>query len=233
MLEQLGQDIWSAQTIQPIGGGVRFPARMVIIRLADGLWIHSPIPIDDALAAEIEALGEVRYLVSPNCFHHLHLGPAQARWPQAQVHAPAGLAAKRPDLTIHVTHEAGAQPWPEFAPLVEIEGVPEIDEFVFLHQPSKTLVLCDLSFNMRDVEGFMSRLALRLAGAWQRTAQSKLWRVITKDRAAAGASCARVLALDFERALVSHGDPIEGPDAKAKLQEALSWMLSAHQDNAA
>ena len=233
MLEQLDQDLWSAQTLQAIGGGVHFPARMVIIRLEDGLWIHSPIPIDDELAAQIDALGPVRHLVAPNCFHHLHMGEAAARWPDAKVYAPAGLRAKRPDLRIDIELRAGSEPWAAFAPLLEIEGAPMLGEFVFLHRPSATLVVCDLSFNMHSAEGAMSRLALRFAGAWQRTAQSKLWRFFTKDRGAAGASCARVLDLEFSRVVMAHGEVIEGADAPQRLREALSWMLSAHHEHAA
>ena len=61
------------------GDSVRFytlpyTTRMVVIRLADGsLWLHSPIQFTSDLAKQIDALGEVRYLVAPNKLHHLFL----------------------------------------------------------------------------------------------------------------------------------------------------------------
>jgi len=228
---QLTEDLWIAETIQPIAPGLRFPARMLVARLDDGLWIHSPIPIDDALAAELDALGEVRHLVAPNCLHHLHLGPASQRWPAAKVYAPAGLEAKRDDLRIDVILESGAAPWPAFAPVIQIAGADDAGELVFVHRPSKTLILCDLAFNMHAAPNAMTRLVLRLVGVWRRFGQSKVWRRMTRDRGAAGASCAAIFDHEFERIYVSHGDVVEGPNAAAQLRDALAWMLAGHREH--
>lgn len=225
MLERIDDDLWCANTFQPIPGAV-LPARMFVVRLADGLWIHSPIRIDDALAAEIDALGPVRHLIAPNCFHHLHMGPASERWPQARVHAPPGLRAKRADLRIDADLRDGEHPWGDAFEQVEVAGAPDLDEFVFLHRRSKTLIVCDLVFNIHESGSFMTRLILRMVGVWQRLAQSRLWRQTTKDRGAAGRSCERVLELEFGRVLVSHGRTAEGPDVREKLREGLAWMLA-------
>ena len=228
MLQPIAENLWIADNLQPIMPGVRFPARMLIARRDEGLWIHSPIPLDDALAVEIEALGPVHALVAPNCFHHLHMAAASQRWPEAKVYAPAGLKTKRPDLRIDIELEPGTQPWPEFGPLLRIEGATDMQEFVFLHLPSKTLIVCDLVFNMHSADNGLTRLLLRLVGAWQRLGQSKLWRRIAKDPAAAGASCAAMLELDFQRLYMSHGEVVEGGDVKSQLREGLAWMLDAH-----
>lgn len=229
MLQQLDDGIWTATTRQRIPGGVTLPAAMFVIRLDDGLWIHSPIAIDDALAAQIDALGPVRHLVSPNLFHHLHLGPASQRWPDATVYAAPGLRAKRVDLRIDVELQEGQQPWGEAVEIVEIHGVPELDEFVFLHRPSATLVLCDLVFNIHEDPRLGTRLILRMVGVWQRLRQSKLWRGATKDRATAAASCERLLELEFSRIVMAHGVPAEGDDLRARLRDALEWMLAGKQ----
>ncbi|KIG15458.1 Methanol oxidation glmU-like protein [Enhygromyxa salina] len=226
MLNQLDDELWCVDALQPLGPGVQFPARMTIVRLADGLWVHSPIAMDDALAAQINELGPVRHLVAPNCFHHLHMGPASARWPDAKVYAPVGLRAKRSDLRIDVDLVDGQGHWPDAIDVVEIAGAPALSEFVFLHRPSGTLVLCDLAFNMHEATGALTKLVLRMVGAWQRTTQSKLWRRITKDRAAAGRCCERMLALEFSRVIMSHGQIIEGADANQRLRDALEWMLA-------
>jgi hypothetical protein len=225
MLERLDDDLWCANTFQPITGAV-LPARMFVVRLADGLWIHSPIKLDDALVAEIEALGPVRHLVAPNCFHHLHMGPASERWPQARVYAPHALRAKRPDLRIDVDLRDGEHPWGDAFEQVQVAGAPTLDELVFLHRPSKTLIVCDLVFNIHEAPTFMTKLILRMVGVWQRLAQSRLWRQTTKDRGAAARSCERVLALEFTRVLMSHGRTAEGPVVREKLREGLAWMLA-------
>lgn len=225
MLEQIDDDLWCANTLQPIPGAV-LPARMFVVRLDDGLWIHSPIELDDALAAEIEALGPVRHLVAPNCFHHLHMGPASERWPRASVYAPPALRAKRPDLRIDVDLIDAEHPWGDAFEQVAIAGAPALDELVFLHRRSNTLIVCDLVFNVHESPGFMTKLILRMVGVWQRLAQSRLWRQTTKDRAAAARSCARVLELEFGRVLVSHGRTAEGPEVREQLRAGLAWMLA-------
>jgi hypothetical protein len=44
---------------------------MAAIRLSGGsLFVWSPVALTEDLRAEVDALGEVRYLVAPNSLHH-------------------------------------------------------------------------------------------------------------------------------------------------------------------
>ena len=58
-------------------------------------------------------------------------------------------------------------------------------------------------------------------------AQSRLWRSLTKDRAAAGRSVEKMLEWEFERVVLAHGDFVEGNDARERTRRALWWMLDA------
>jgi hypothetical protein len=79
--------------------GVPFGTRMTVVRLAGGgLWVHSPLDPVPPLRTEIDALGPVRYVVSPNKLHHLFLGAFHEAYPSAKMFAPPGLQKKRPDL---------------------------------------------------------------------------------------------------------------------------------------
>src|SRR5262245_50616748 len=81
--------------------GLSLGARMTVLRLPDRtVALFSPIAIDDALAAEIAAIGEVSHVIAPNKFHHVYAGPAIARYPKATLHAAEGLRRKRRDLRI-------------------------------------------------------------------------------------------------------------------------------------
>ena len=52
---------------------LNFGIRMVVVRLPDGgIWLHSPIQIDEELYKEIKSLGEVSHIVAPSCFHHTY-----------------------------------------------------------------------------------------------------------------------------------------------------------------
>src|SRR6188474_2268302 len=60
--------------------GIRQRARTTIVRLEDGsLLLHSAAPPTDALVEQLRALGPVRWLVVPNCFHHLGTPAAATR----------------------------------------------------------------------------------------------------------------------------------------------------------
>ena len=88
--------------------GLRFPARMTVLPLARGqLALVSPVPIDEASAAAIDALGQVEFLIAPNLLHHLYLGDAARRYPEARVLAPSALRKKRPELRIVQALDAG------------------------------------------------------------------------------------------------------------------------------
>lgn len=44
-----------------------YPTCMAIVRLSDGsLWVWSPVELTDELKAEVEALGPVKHILSPN-----------------------------------------------------------------------------------------------------------------------------------------------------------------------
>jgi hypothetical protein len=202
---------------------MHMPARMTVVRVDDGLLLHSPLPLDDAMVASITALGPVAHIVAPNCFHHLNIGPASERFPNAKVHAPQRLRAKRPDLRIDHDLQSGAEPWPSLA-IFEIAGAPELDEFVFLHRPSASLIVTDLVFNIHEAQGVMFPLILRMVGAWRRLNQSKIWRRHTKDRQAAAASVRAVLEHELRRIIPAHGDVLEAADARDQLATALTWM---------
>lgn len=223
MLRELDRDVWCLDADLRVQAGFHLPIRMVIIRLDGGLWLHSPISVDDATAAAIEALGPVRHIVAPSSMHYLFAEPACERWPAAELHAPASLATKRPKLEID-RPLADDSRWPEIA-IVAIEGAPKLDEFVFVHRPSGTLIVTDLLFNVHEVAGLMSPLILRMVGAWKRLAQSRIWRVSVEDRVATKASIERLVALEFSRLVPAHGEVVEGADTHARVHAALHWML--------
>src|SRR5688572_1149851 len=152
--------------------GLHFPARMTVLPLGGGqLALVSPVPIDDARAAAIARLGQVRYLIAPNLLHHLYLPAACQRYPQARVLAPEGLARKRPELRIDATLE---QPLPAdlgaALDVVALAGAPDIGEHAFYHRAARTLVLTDLVFHVLAPQGWLAHLLFWLGGTHGRLA---------------------------------------------------------------
>src|SRR5688572_8421407 len=137
--------IWSLN--RPVWfGGVRLRVRTTVLRLSDGsLLIHSPAAPTDALAEELRALGRVRWLVVPNCFHHLGTPAAAAHFSEAQVVAPASALSRNDALRLHVDiHDARfGEQVPELEAL-PLRGVPFLDETVLYHRPTQTLLGADI-----------------------------------------------------------------------------------------
>ena len=224
-LQPVGPDLWTLQHPMKFPGGVRLPTRMTVARLPDGaLWLHAPVPIDDALAAELAALGPVAHLVAPSLMHHLFVPRALGRYPQARLWAAPGLEEKRPALPVAeaLTDQAPAA-WRAVIDQHLVRGAPRLNEVVFLHRPSRTLIVADLVFNVRHAEGWATNLVLRTMGTRGRLGQSRLWHFYARDRAAVRSSVEEILRWDFDRILPGHGEPFAG-DARAALRDAL-WIL--------
>lgn len=64
---------------------------MTVVRLENGdLFLHSPVWYSQPLAAELEALGRIRHLVSPNWIHYAYI----AEWADAYPDATAWASPK-------------------------------------------------------------------------------------------------------------------------------------------
>lgn len=232
MLNQLAPNLWVAD--QPLSVlGVQLGTRMTIVRLgSNGLFVHGPIALTPELQAEIDALGPVQAVVAPSAMHHLHIGDFMRAYPHAQFFAAEGVAKKRPELRFHGV--LGDRPeflWGSDLDQMPILGCPKVHEVAFLHRASRTLILTDWLFNFshartRFTPPLLTRLYLRLAGAWGGPRQSRLLRSFITDRGAALASTDRILAWDFDRVIVGHGDVIETGGHNA-LREATAWLRPA------
>ncbi|MEO0324788.1 MAG: hypothetical protein AAF447_17630 [Myxococcota bacterium] len=221
LLQPLADGLWHLEGRVRLAPGIVFPLRSTVIDTGEGLAIVSPLAFDDATAEAIEALGEVRHLISPCLFHHLSLGDAKARWPEATLFAPPGLAKKRPEFASAAILGEVPVPGLEATP---VAGMPALQETVFLHRESGTLVTTDLVFNIKHIESRVTRFVLKyVSRAYGRVAQSGLVKWMTKDRDAAAASVETLLGLPFQRLLMAHGEVVE-TGAKDQLADATRWM---------
>lgn len=206
-------------------GGMDLGGRMTVVRLPDGgLWIHSPVRLDAQTRAAVDALGPVRFLVAPNVMHHLFVGDWAAAYPGARVVAPAGLRRKRPELRLDA--ELTDTPAPGYEEVFSqqlMRGMPKLDEYVFLHRPSRTLLVTDLAFHIRQSPSWLTRTYIKLFGAYGKLAPTLLIKTMVKDRAALRASLDTVLGWDFERVVVCHGEVLERGGREA-LRDGFSWL---------
>ncbi len=216
-MERIADDIW-VQRANHRFMGLAVGTRVTIVRLADGLFVHSPIPLAP-IRAEVDALGEVRHVVCPNLYHHLYAGDWTSAYPDAKLHGPKALHRKRPDLVF-----AGAldRDWGGELLAIPIEGS-ILKETVFFHPRSRTLITSDLAENFPTMDDFVTRQYLRMNGTLGKVGWPRVLRVAYRDKAKAKASIARVLEHDFERLVLAHGEIVE-TGAKDAIRQTFTFL---------
>ncbi|MDD3445303.1 MAG: hypothetical protein PHS60_07820 [Zavarzinia sp.] len=222
-LKPLGPGIWTADDELRVMG-MAMPVLMTVVDLPSGLWLHSPVALEP-LRAAVEALEQpVAWRVAPNLMHHLFQAPWRDAFPDSRLAAPAGLAGKRPDLRIDAPLTGPLPAWDGRITGVPIAGNPVLDETVFLHRDSRTLMVTDLAVNLGPGIHWGLALYARLNGCHGRLAVSFMLKMLYRDKAAARRSVEAVLDLDFDRVVPAHGGVVEtgGKDA---LAGAMRWLL--------
>ncbi|MBI3884334.1 MAG: DUF4336 domain-containing protein [Opitutae bacterium] len=140
--------------------------RMTVAKLPDGsLWVHSPVAYSEALAAELATLGPVAHIVAPNYMHDTYLERWLPRYPGVRFHAPRSFHKVFPAFKI--TDSLGNSPHPSWGGLFDqhvVQGIPRVHEVVFLHRPSRTLIIADLAFNLGSEMPLLSKILLKVNG---------------------------------------------------------------------
>jgi hypothetical protein len=192
-------------------GGVRLRSRTTVVRLDDGgLLLHSPAPPSAALAEQLRALGPVRWLVVPNCWHHLGAPAAAACFTDAQVVGPASALDRNKALRLHVDiHDAHfGEQVPEFE-VLPLRGVPFWDETVLYHRSTQTLLGADIVCCGSANDHWTWRCAARITGCYERVRVPPDARKKIADKTAAARSLQAMLERPARRLIVGHGDVIE------------------------
>lgn len=158
--------LWVKETRPRFLGLVEVGGRMTVVRLADGaLLLHSPVRLDGRMRAELDALGPVRFALSPNKLHHLFIGDYAAAYPQARIYAAPGLAKRRRDLSFHGDlTDIAERAWADDLDQVIVKGHPWLQEVVFFHRQSRTLIVADMLQNFHEESPFLTRVYARLDG---------------------------------------------------------------------
>ena len=206
--------------------GMELGRRMTAVRLDDGcLWLHSVARLTPAVREWLDGMGPVRFVVSPSRTHSRWMEDYREAYPESALVAAPGLPAHRPDLEFErVLGDAPDPAWARELDQLEFPIRGEYREIVFLHRASRTLVLTDLCFNIPAGRGALTTLAARLLGYYRKLGTSRLVRALIADRAAARDAARRILAWDFDRVIVGHGDIVQS-GGHAAVERAFGWLL--------
>lgn len=217
MLRKIDRDIWVAE--QPLRYfGLSVGTRMTVIRLADReLAVISPIQANDAIASQLDELGTVSHIIAPNLYHYLFAANFKTLYPNATFWAAPGLEVKKPNLSIDRIIEGDANSlWNGLEYVLfdgfrtlSFSGFDPVNECVFFHCASRTLILTDTAFHFDESFPAIVQLATKVLGGYKSLSPSLLERVATKEKDKVRESVEKVLSWDFERVIMAHGSIIE------------------------
>ena len=231
-LSAIAPGLWVAE--QPLKYfGLKITSRMTVIQLSNqDLIVISPVTLNPTMEQQLAAIGPVKHIVAPNLYHYFYLAACKARYPEATCWAPPELATKRPELPIDLElHPGDTSPWPEIEILffdgfktLGNAGFEALNEWVFFHPASRTLILTDTAFHFDASSSWGVRLAARLSGIYNKLSPSKLEQMATTDKVNVSEAVKQVLAWDFDRVVMAHGSIIH-TGGKAAFREGYESFL--------
>lgn len=189
--------------------GPKLPLRSTLVTLNSGHKVMiSPIKFSDA-QLEVLKKSPPQALVAPNKFHHLFIKKAAQNLNVGSVYIAPGLENKRPDIEWPII--LGDKTWiyQDELPMLILQGMPAINECVFFHKESKTLIVTDFLFNLSGLPNSIKTLPYKMLGTFNRPAISRLVLLATRNKKALKQSIEKILQWDFKRLVMAHGNIIE------------------------
>lgn len=236
-LKQVDENIWIVDgdviEMNVLNFGVPFSTRMTIIKLDDGvLWCHSPIKPNDQLIKEINQLGEVKHLISPNKLHYAYIHEWKNIYPNSTTWASPGVEKRASSQNIlvkfdKVLGECPLSEWSKDIDQLIFKGSHVIEEVVFFHKSSHVLILTDLieNFEASRTSSKFWKTIYKLGGIADPNGQTPIDMRLTfwgqKDKAR---RCYyKMLSWNPEKIILSHGRWYDS-DGMAELKRAFNWL---------
>ena len=147
-LQAFAKNVWTADGPNVRDMGVWFTTRMSIVKLADGsIWVKSPVPLPFDTLKRITELGPVRYLVAATPRHVWRLDGWHTLFPEAQLWNTRATAYTLKKGNLPITGILGDTPeqgWADDFDQLAFKGSSSIEEILFFHRQSHTVILDDL-----------------------------------------------------------------------------------------
>ena len=143
--------------------------------------------------------------------HHLFLKQFYNEFSDTELYIVPKLRKKLTDLPLAKDLVDGLDyPWNNEIKQHHVKGIPRLEEVVFFHPRSKTLILTDLAFYITSERPLFTPLFFRLNGVYDKFGPSRLFKhFILKNKSEFKKSINHILEWDFDRIIISHGSLIE------------------------
>lgn len=228
-LQSFGKNIWVIDGPDVRDMGIIFTTRMTIVKLHDGsLWVSSPVNVSFDTLKEINALGPVRYILAATPRHVWRLEAWHTLFPEAQLwisRITSFTLKKGPLPYAGILSDTPPKEWMEDLEQLVFKGSPFIEEVLFFHKESHTLIMDDLIQNHRERKGQpLSNALLKLLGVtYPSGGVARDMRLAFTNRSMARLSLNKLLSWDFDKLIIAHGDCVV-KEAKPYVKRAFRWL---------
>lgn len=221
---KLSENFWVGDASFPILGA-DLGNRMTVIRIESSqeVMVISPNRLTSQIEAELKSLGNIRYFIAPNLHHNLFFDEYKKAFPAAVFYASPRLFETSVKFKFDLPLKASDMPWSDDVDGIGIEGAPKVDEFVFYHKPSQSVVLTDIAMHFPHARNGWEKFWYKLIGAYQRLHITLFLRTMVKDKSLFMASVDKILQLPIKRIVVSHGEILEGQNLGHVLRKAFPY----------
>jgi len=216
---QLAEGLWT----------LRYPMRFMglelgrcvsILRIGEGeMALHSTGPFSTDDIERIQALGRIKLMLDATTMHDTFSRAARAAFSGCPYFVPEGFPKKRAGAGCRLLADLDSETDGALQ-TIRLDGLRFLTEYACFHPDSRTLILCDLLFNLVDAKGYTRWAMKHLLGVKQWPAIDRPMRLAIADKAAFEASIREIFDWDFDCIIVAHGVPVE-KDGKAALRQAL------------
>ncbi|WP_293028492.1 DUF4336 domain-containing protein [Natronococcus sp.] len=226
MLTERADRLWTYE--EPLAFfGVELGRIMTVVELSSGgLFVQSPAELTPDLRAALEKLGDVRFVAPASKLHgHLYMEQYREAFPDAELLAAPGLAARRPDLRFDGLLGDTPDPrWSADIDQVAVDGHRWLTEVAYYHRSSGTVILGDVGFHVGPSSPLKTRLVARLLRIYCRVGPPIEFRLTIANEETFRRSIRDVLAWEFDRLIPGHGEIVE-TGGKEAVAEGFDWIL--------
>lgn len=185
---------------------LELPVRSCLVRLAKAQILISPG--SELSPDQLHSLNPVTDIVAPSQLHAAGVAKAARVFPQARIWGPPPLRDLKPHIAW--TDPLTKEHWPyqEELAALHLAGMPDVNEVVFVHKQTRTLIVADTCFNLLNAQGPGAWVILHLFGTYRRFGVSRFFARMIKDKKAFQNSIRQLLSYDFDAIVVGHGELI-------------------------
>jgi hypothetical protein len=183
---------------------IEFKAKSFICETSSYLYIISPAKFDEVTFNKIKSFSKDIIIIAPNNFHNIGLSFMKEKFPDAKFYGPK-RSAKQSGMDLLNTRYL---PEDSQFTAVFLEGNQTLSESVFIHTPSKSLIVTDIVFNMHHKMNLISTLVFKAYGTYKRLGQSFVLKLTADDKPLFRKQLRELTKLDFEKVLLNHGNHI-------------------------